>query len=92
MRRCREAGEAGLVSRSRCPTRSPNRRIFEHERALILSLRRERKLGARRIQHELRRHHDLSLSLDSIHKVLVTSHMPPWYALLGGRHDTGMPD
>ncbi|MBX3122930.1 MAG: helix-turn-helix domain containing protein [Nitrospira sp.] len=64
MRRCREAGGAGLVSRSRCPTRSPNRRIFEHERDLILSLRRDRKLGARRIQHELRRHHDLSLSLD----------------------------
>ena len=77
MHRYREAGEAGLVSRSRCPTRSPNRRIFEHERDLILSLRRERKLGARRIQHEPRRHHDLSLSLDSIHKVLVPSHMPP---------------
>ena len=73
IRRYREAGEAGLASRSR----RPNRRIFEHERTLILSLQRERKLGARRIQHELRRHHDLSLSLDSIHKVLVTSHMPP---------------
>ncbi len=76
IRRYREAGEAGPASRRR-PTRSPNRRIFEHERTLILSLRRERKLGARRIQHELRRHHDLSLSLDSIHKVLVTSHVPP---------------
>lgn len=76
-RRYREAGEAGLVSRSRRPTRSPNQRIFEQERALILTLRTDRKLGARRIQNELRRHYDLSLSLDSIHKVLVTSYMPP---------------
>jgi transposase InsO family protein len=75
--RYREAGEAGLASRSRRPARSPNRRIFEQERTLILKLRADRKLGARRIQHELRRHHDLSLSLDSIHKVLVTNHMPP---------------
>lgn len=71
--RYREAGEAGLASRSRRPIRSPNRRIFEHERTLILTLRAERILGARRIQNELRRHHDLHLSLDSIHKVLVTS-------------------
>ena len=44
---------------------------------MILSLRTERKLGARRIQHELRRHHDLCLSLDSIHKVLVTNQVLP---------------
>ncbi len=77
IRRYQETGEAGLVSRSRRPTQSPNRRIFDRERALILSLRRERKLGARRIQHELRRQHEINLSLDSIHKVLVTNHMPP---------------
>jgi transposase-like protein len=77
VRRYREAGEAGFVSRSRRPAQSPNRRIFEGERALILNLRVDRKLGARRIQNELRRHHDLSLSLDSIHKVLVTSQVPP---------------
>lgn len=77
VRRYREAGEAGLASRSRRPTRSPNRRISEQERTLILTLRAERKLGARRIQNELRRHHDLRLFLDSIHKVLVTSRVPP---------------
>ena len=78
VRRYREAGESGLVSRSRRPTRSPNRRIFEGERALILNLRVGRKLGARRIQNELRRHHNnLSLSSDSIHKVLVTNQVPP---------------
>lgn len=42
VRRYRDAGRA---NRGCCPTRSPNRRIFEHERALILGLRRERKLG-----------------------------------------------
>ena len=77
MQRYREAGEAGLVSRSRRPARSPAQRVFERERALILSLWRERKLGVRRIQNELRCHHDLSLSLDSIHQVLVTNRMPP---------------
>lgn len=75
IRRFHEAGEAGLLSHSRRPVRSPNRRVFEKEQRLILSLRAERKLGARRIQSELRRHHDLKLSLDSIHKVLA-GHQP----------------
>ncbi len=77
VRRFHEAGEAGLSSHSRRPVRSPNRRVFEKERLLILSLRAERKLGARRIQSELRRHHDLRLPLDSIHKVLSVSQAPP---------------
>lgn len=75
--RYREAGAAGLASRSRRPLRSPNRRIFQQERTVILTLRAARKLGARRIQNELRRHHDLRLSLDSIHKVLVANQVPP---------------
>ncbi|MCS6289818.1 MAG: helix-turn-helix domain containing protein [Nitrospira sp.] len=77
IRRFHEAGEAGLLSHSRRPVRSPNRRVFEKERRLILSLRTERKLGARRIQNELRCHHDLRLSLDSIHKTLVSSQDAP---------------
>lgn len=76
VRRFFDSGEAGLLNRSRRPLRSPNRRVFEKERLLILSLRDERKLGARRIQSELRRHHDLRLSLDSIHKTLVGSQVP----------------
>ena len=43
IRRFHEAGEAGLLSHSRRPVRSPNRRVFEKERRLILSLRVERK-------------------------------------------------
>ena len=62
IRRFHETGEAGLLNRSRRPVRSPNRRVFERERLLILKLRADRKLGARRIQSELRRHHDLRLS------------------------------
>jgi len=76
VRRYRETGEVGLSSLSRRPIQSPNRRIFERERTWILTLRSDRKLGARRIQNELRRHHDLNLSLDSIHKVLITSQVP----------------
>lgn len=45
--RYREVGEAGLASRSRRPARSPNRRIFEQERTLILNLRTDRKLGVK---------------------------------------------
>ena len=77
VRRFHEAGEAGLLNRSRRPVRPPNRRVFDKERLLILRLRAERKLGARRIQSELQRHHDLWLSLDSIHKVLVSSQGSP---------------
>ena len=77
IRRFDETGEAGLLNRSRRPVRSPNRRVFERERLLILKLRADRKLGARRIQSELRRHHELRLSLDSIHKVLVNGQVSP---------------
>jgi transposase InsO family protein len=38
---------------------------------LILKLRRERKLGIKRLRDELIRRHDLKLSLDTLHKVLV---------------------
>ncbi|MCC6967942.1 MAG: IS481 family transposase [Nitrospira sp.] len=76
VRRFDESGEDGLKSRSRRPVQSPNRRIFAPERALILDLRLTRKLGARRIQNELYRHHNLHLSLDTIHKVLITSPVP----------------
>ena len=41
------------------------------KRRLVLILRVERKLGARPIQSELRCHHDLKLSSDSIHEALA---------------------
>jgi len=54
-------GDAGLVSLNRRPHHSP-RRVLDQERIdLILLLRDERKLGPKRIQAELLRHHHLRL-------------------------------
>ena len=38
---------------------------------LILDLRRTRSLGVKRLRNELARQHELQLSLDTIHRVLV---------------------
>ena len=70
-RRCQAQGEAGLEARSRRPRRSPNRKVFADEEALILRLRRERRLGIKMLRNELARRHGLKLALDTIHKVLV---------------------
>jgi hypothetical protein len=64
-------GVQGLEARSKRPHRLPNRKVFEREEALILSLRRERKLGIKMLRNELARRHGLKLALDTIHKVLV---------------------
>ena len=72
-----EQGIKGLESLSKKPLHSPNKKVFENDEELILSLRRSRNLGARRIQSELRRLHDTSLSLATIHKVLVKHQVPP---------------
>ena len=70
-RRYRAEGEAGLETRSRRPRCSPNRKVFADEEALILRLRRERRLGIKTLRNELARRHGLNLALDTIHKVLV---------------------
>ena len=73
LRRYEEQGEAGLVSQSRRPKSRPKSRpkqkVFDQEEAWILELRRERNLGARRIQQELRRLHGCRLSLETIHTI-----------------------
>lgn len=70
-------GEAGLVNLSRRPLHSP-RRILDRERIdLILGLRDERKLGPKRIQAELLRHHDTRLSTATIWKVLRAHEREP---------------
>lgn len=76
-RRFAELGEDGLRSQSRRPRQSPARRVGERERELILRPRAERKLGARRIQSELQRQHELRLSLATIHKVLTRASVKP---------------
>jgi len=70
-RRFQDGGEPGLVTRSCRPHRSPRQKVFAREEALILELRRTRKLGTKRLRNELIRAHSLRLALDTIHKVLV---------------------
>ena len=71
VRRYAAEGEAGLEDRSKRPKRSPGRKVFEREEKLILELRRERKLGIKRLRNELIRERGLKLAIDTIHKVLV---------------------
>lgn len=70
-RRYQAEGEVDLVSRSCRPHRSPRRKVFARGEALILELRRTRKLGIKRLRIELIREHGLRLAPDTIHKVLV---------------------
>jgi len=71
LRRYDAEGEAGLRERSRRPRHSPARKVGPAEEELILGLRRERRLGVKRLRIELRRLHGLQLSASVIHKVLV---------------------
>jgi transposase InsO family protein len=68
---------AGLAGKSRRPHNSPNRKIFAEQEHQVLLLRRDNNLGARRIQNELKRQYQLSLSLATIHKVLVKNKVKP---------------
>ena len=70
-RRYQAEGEAGLEGHSKRPHRSPQRKVFAREEALILKLRRERKLGIKQLAHELHREHGLQLAPDTVRKVLA---------------------
>lgn len=63
-------GQDGLASHSSKPNTSPLQKRTQAHEQLILQLRQERKLGARRLQSELIRLYDISFSLSTIHKVL----------------------
>lgn len=76
LRRYQEQGEAGLSSQSRRPKHVSNRKVFEKEEQLILEMRRNRYLGARRIQTELKRLYDCDLGLATIQKVLRRHDVP----------------
>ncbi len=76
-RRYLKDGLQGLVDRSKRPHSSPNHKLNSERINLILNLRNERNLGARRIQTELIRLHDCSLSLASIHKALTNQQAQP---------------
>lgn len=70
-------GIDGLVSQSRRPKTSPNAKVSAIEEKHILILRESRNLGSRRIQTELKRLHDISLGIATIHKVLKKNHVKP---------------
>ena len=48
-RRYQAAGQAGLVDASRRPKRLAATKVFAEQKALILALRRDRKLGIRHL-------------------------------------------
>jgi transposase InsO family protein len=74
-KRYSELGIDGLVDQSKRPHSSPNAKINANTEALILELRGSRNLGARRLQSELLRLHEISLA--SIHKVLTKHNVKP---------------
>ncbi|EAN8971209.1 helix-turn-helix domain containing protein, partial [Salmonella enterica subsp. enterica] len=76
-RRYLAQGIAGLESQSRRPKHSPSTKTGADEVALILELRTQRNLGARRIQSELKRLHSISLAMATIHKVLCQNQVKP---------------
>lgn len=77
LKRYSEEGVNGLQDQSRRPHSSPNRKVGKQEEAWILSYRKRRKLGARRIQNELFREHGCSLALGTIHKILTKHKVKP---------------
>ena len=77
LKRFEESGIDGLASQSRRPHKSPNTKNFTEEEQRLLCLRQENNLGARRIQNELKRQYQLSLSLATIHKILKKHNVKP---------------
>jgi transposase len=71
LRRYDAEGDAGLAERSRRPHQSPARKVGESEDQLIARLRRERRLGVKRLRIELERLHGLRLAASTLHKVLA---------------------
>ena len=66
-----------MASQSKRPLKSPNTKVNQHIEDLLLQMRSSRNLGARRLQTELMRLHQISLSLATIHKVLTNHQVKP---------------
>lgn len=71
VKRCQSEGISGLADQSKKPHLSPNKKVDSQIIQWVTELRNERNLGARRIQSELFRQYQCSLSLSTIHKILV---------------------
>ena len=69
-RRYEAQGEEGLRSQSRRPHKLPPSKVTSEHEALILELRRTRRLGPKGLQRELLRLHQLRFSTRTIWKVL----------------------
>jgi len=69
--------ESSLVGNSRRSHSAPNKKIFREQEQAVLLLKHENNPGAHRIQNELKRQHQLSLSLSTIHKILVKNKVKP---------------
>lgn len=69
-------GEDGLYDVSSRPTTFPLQKRREIDENIIIAMRKNRKLGARRIQSELKRLHSISFSTATIHKVLKKHAVP----------------
>lgn len=76
-KRYQQDGIDGLKSQSKRPQNSPSKKITSNIESLILEMRFRRNLGARRLQSELFRLHEISLSMASIHKVLSKHNVKP---------------
>lgn len=85
IKRYNRDGKEGLKSHSRRPNFSPASKIFGELENKILLLRKERRLGARRIQNELIRLHGTKISLATIHKALKKAGVKPLSRKLSNR-------
>lgn len=75
-RRYQESGVEGLHSRSRRPHHFPTAKLTPEKENHILSLRRKRRLGPRRLRNELQRQEKFSLSSATVWKVLHQHGVP----------------
>ena len=66
-----------MISISRRPKSSPGRKVGLTEKNWILSLRRNRRFGARRVKNELVRLHECQLGLEIIQTVLSSEGVSP---------------
>lgn len=69
-RRYQSQGESGLVSQSRRPHKTRERKVTPEHESLILEMRRTRQLGPKGLQRELLRLHQLRFSTRTIWKIL----------------------
>lgn len=70
-------GLEGLQDKSKRPLNSPSKKVTLQDETLILEMRQKRRLGAKRIKIELKRLHNISLSVATIHKVLKLHNVSP---------------